>query len=145
MGPSRGISPFGHMFNSAWTLRTQSSSPPVPREREDGQASSPPCTFLAPHHPRLDHRVFYPFEMTSASEDQRPEARVVFGWPRGSVWGWVSPPPTHTTGLWPSGFGAKQPASAIGLQRHLLFCGGFRDVYVQHCSTFSWGLSPLTH
>jgi len=30
-------------------------------------ASSPPV-WIAPHHPRLDHRVFYPFEMTSKSD-----------------------------------------------------------------------------
>eukprot|EP00438_Fugacium_kawagutii_P030797 Skav221446 [mRNA] locus=scaffold140:126742:129515:+ [translate_table: standard] len=31
-------------------------------------AKSPPVTGLAPHHPRMDHRVFYPFEMTSKSD-----------------------------------------------------------------------------
>lgn len=39
-----------------------------PYKYQPHKASSPPCTFLAPHHPRLDHRVFYPFEMTSKSD-----------------------------------------------------------------------------
>lgn len=39
-----------------------------PYKYQTHSSSSPPVTGLAPHHPRLDHRVFYPFEMTSKSD-----------------------------------------------------------------------------
>lgn len=48
-------------IESSWGGKTWKT---YPYKYQVHSASSPPV-WIAPHHPRLDHRVFYPFEMTS--------------------------------------------------------------------------------
>ena len=75
---SPGINPASRFFLGAensqrpcffWELKIESSRggktwKTYPYKYQVHSASSPPV-WIAPHHPRLDHRVFYPFEMTS--------------------------------------------------------------------------------